>query len=354
MKTLTPRLLFIALVIGCLSSAGRPQVLRAAGLELGIQFFPGLSITGTVGSVQAVQYKTNLEAAEWMHLAYLQVTNVPHLFLDTAAPPRERRFYRAVQTAPATFGELQALPEEEQRFFRAAMGLPELVLIQPGTFLMGSPGAEVGRNSDEGPQTLVTLTRAFYMGKYEVTQSEYAKVSGTNAAAFPTNPNLPMEMVSWPDAMAHCHRLNQREAAAGRLPAGWAYRLPTEAEWEYCCRAGKATRYSFGDDLTGTEIAKYAWFGEVNTGRTRPVGTKLPNPWGLYDMHGNVWELCLDAWTYTGGSATNPQGTGSGRMTRGGSWHSSAARCRAASRNPYDTVGREAWVGFRVVLAPVP
>ena len=339
----------LSLSLGILSFAASGTTQPVA---LQIQFHPSLSITGAVGTVHSIQYTTNLALPDWNVLTLVQLTNNPHFHVDSSTPVGERRFYRSVAVVPATFEALQLLPAAEQRFFRTAMGLPEMILLNPGAFIMGSPSTEVGRASDEGPQTLVVLTRNFYLGKYEVTQAEYAKVMNNNPASFPSNPTFPMEMVSWNDATAFCVRLTQREAAAGRLPAGWTYRLPTEAEWEYACRANRVTRYSFGDDLSGTLLAQYAWFGEVDTGRTRPVGTKLPNPWGLHDMHGNVWELCRDAMTYTGGSVTNPIGTGSGRMSRGGSWHSLAPRCRSATRNPYDAISREPWVGFRIALAP--
>jgi len=340
--------------MACLGSVIVVPQLAAAqtSTTLGIEVYSGLSITGAVGSVHSVQYRTNLALSEWNFLTNLELTNNPHLHVDSTAPVRERRFYRTLKIEPASFDELQSLPDREQRFFRTAKGLPELVWIDPGTFVMGSPSTEVGRASDEGPQTQVTLTRGFYMGKYEVTQSEFAKVNGGNAGGFPSNPNLPVEMVSWLEATAHCQKLTQREATAGRLPTGWVYRLPTEAEREYACRAGRATRYSFGDDAAGTDLVQYAWYDELLSGETHVVGTKLPNPWGLYDMHGNVWELCQDALTYVGGSVTNPVGTSSGKMTRGGSWHSGATRCRSATRNPYpDVNAREAWVGFRIVLA---
>jgi formylglycine-generating enzyme required for sulfatase activity len=326
--------------------------LGAQAVDLRLQLYPSLLINGEVGTVHAIQFTTNLALPFWDPLVLVELTNNPHLHVDTTAPAGEQRFYRTVAIAPASFEELLLLPDSEQSFFRTAIGLPELIQIDPGNFLIGSPATEAGRGSDEGPQTLVTLTRSFYLGKYEVTQAEYAKVIGINSSAFPSNPNLPMEMVSWTDATTFCTKLTQREASAGRLPAGFVYRLPTEAEWEYACRAGRTTRYSFGDDLTGAALGQYAWYGEVDTGRTRPVGTRLPNPWGLYDMHGNVWELCRDALTYTGGSVTNPVGIGSGKMSRGGSWHSLSPRCRSATRNPYNTINREPWVGFRVALAP--
>ena len=338
-------------VLACLALWMSVPRTIAQPVDLQLQLYPGLNIAGAVGSVHSVYYTTNLLLQDWTLLTLLHLTNNPHLQVDSTAPALERRFYRSVEIAPMSFAQLQQLPDREQRFFRAAMGLPEMVFINPGTLLMGSPASDTDRVADETPQTLVTLTRGFYLGRYEVTQAEYSKINGVNPGAFPSNPNLPMEMVSWNDATTFCTRLTQREAAAGRLTPGWTYRLPTEAEWEYACRAGKTTRYSFGDDFNNASLVQYAWYGDIDTGRTHPVGTKLPNPWGLYDMHGNVWELCRDAMTYTGGSVTNPVGTGTAKTSRGGSWHSSAVRCRAATRNPYTTTNREPWVGFRVALA---
>ena len=339
----------LSLVLGVINFA--PQTL-AQPATLQPQLFVGVAITAAVGTVHSIQFTTNLTITNWNFLTFVQLTNNPHLHIDTTTPARESRFYRTVAIAPASFDELQLLPDRERRFFQVSLGLPELVRINPGTFIMGSPTSEPGRGSDEAPQTGVTLTHGFYLGKYEITQAEYAKVMSNNPAAFPTNPDYPVEMVSWTDATTFATRLTQRESTAGRLPAGWTYRLPTEAEWEYACRAGTTTRYSFGDDLNSTLLTQYAWYGEVDTGRPRPVGTKLPNPWGLHDMHGNVWEHCRDALTYTGGNLTDPVGTGTARMTRGGSWHSLAPRCRSAARNPYTTTIREPWVGFRIALAP--
>ncbi len=231
-----------------------------------------------------------------------------------------------------------------------------MVWIPPGTFTMGSPATEAGRGSDEGPQTQVTLTRGFFMGRYEVTQGEYEAVQGSNPSRW-KGTNLPVDQATWNDAVAYCQALTQRERSAGRLPAGWEYRLPTEAQWEYACRAGTTTRFSFGDIDAGLE--QYGWY-TVNSGsRTHPVGGKQPNPWGLYDMHGNVWEWCLD-WSesYPGGSVSDPTGpsTGSSRVFRGGGWRHVASNCRSAERNYtipsyYDPHGN---LGFRVALVQVP
>ena len=236
-----------------------------------------------------------------------------------------------------------------------------MVWIPPGTFLMGSPTNEVDRWHDEGPQTRVTLSRGFYVGKYEVTQGEYLRVMGSNPSWFSTNSgdaedlSRPVEVVTWFDATNYCGLLTERERAAGRLLEGYVYRLPTEAEWEYACRAGTTTRFSYGDDPGYTKLTDYAWLWDNGDDRTHPVGQKLANPRGLHDMHGNVWEWCADWYgTYPGSSVTDPQGpdTGSVRVIRGGGCSSKPDYCRSAARSNYypDYGGSDA--GFRVVLAP--
>jgi len=246
-----------------------------------------------------------------------------------------------------------------------------LVAIPAGTFTMGSPDSEPARWSDEGPRTRVTLSQGFWMGKYEVTQSEYLAVMGSNPSYFQGG-NLPVERVSWNDAVAYCAALTTRERSAGWLPAGYIYRLPTEAEWEYACRAGTTTPFHYGSALRSGMANFYGYYeyppcggstwycynpSGTYLGRTTSVGSYAPNAWGLYDMHGNVWEWCQDWYgTYPGGSVSDPQGapTGSYRVFRGGSWYyyGGAGICRSADRG-YDSpaLGYHG-LGFRVVLAP--
>ena len=227
-----------------------------------------------------------------------------------------------------------------------------MVWIRPGTFTMGSPSDEKDRNSREGPQTKVTISRGFLMSKYEVTQAQYKAVMGVNPSEHKGD-NKPVEKVSWHDAVAYCAKLTGKEKAAGRVPGGYEYRLPTEAEWEYACRAGTTTAFSFGDDVS--KLGEYAWYGGNSSSTTHPVGEKKPNGWGLYDMHGNVWEWCQDWYAnYPGGSVTDPQGpaTGSFRVNRGGSWIDSAGYCRAALRDGNGPGYRVSHLGFRPVLAP--
>ncbi len=250
----------------------------------------------------------------------------------------------------------------------AVPGPLAMVWIPAGTFQMGSPLTEVDRQSHEGPQMEVTISNGFWMGQYEVTQAEYEEIAGVNPSFFNgvqdwptpgidygTDTNRPVEQVSWEDAVAFCATLTDRERLAGRIPQGSHYRLPTEAEWEYACRAGSFTRFSYGDDSGYTLLANYGWYLGNSNRRTHPVGEKLPNAWGLYDMHGNVWEWCLDWYgPYPGGAVMDPKGpaTGSFKVIRGGTLGWNPDRCRSANR---DTPrGQTFDFGFRVVLASSP
>jgi formylglycine-generating enzyme required for sulfatase activity len=238
----------------------------------------------------------------------------------------------------------------------------EMIWVEPGTFTMGSPESEVGRGNDE-TQHEVTLTKGFYLGKYEVTQSQYEAVmtgntDGLNAtpSQYSGNPDRPVEKVSWNDIQVFLTRLNAQEA--GNIPTGWGYVLPTEAQWEYACRAGTTTAYSWGDTIASDD-ANYNWDGDWNTGtdfqQTRDVGQYSANPWGFFDMHGNVWEWTADAYgTYASGAQTDPfneGATGSNRVARGGSWGYAGSYSRSAKRftNDYPSNRRNV-IGFRVGL----
>jgi len=239
-----------------------------------------------------------------------------------------------------------------------------MVAIPPGTFQMGSPEplnvAPYFNQVFSQPAHAVTISRPFWVGKYEVTQVEYHALMGSNPSFF-QGPQLPVDTVTWRDAMAYCQALTAQEQAAGRLPSGYVYRLPTEAEWEYCCRAGTATEFHYGPSL-GCGQASF-WFSEhtnslCGISSTAIVGSHAPNAWGLHDLHGNVAEWCLDSWN---GSANYPVGpvsdplvtTGLGRVLRGGSWGSPSNFCRAAERNRSDPGVTRSNYGFRVVCAPV-
>jgi formylglycine-generating enzyme required for sulfatase activity len=228
--------------------------------------------------------------------------------------------------------------------------LLNMVAIQAGTFQMGS--ASIGGTSV--PVHSVTITRPFWMGKYEVTQAEYQAVMGNNPS-FWRAPQRPVETVPQFSAMAYCAALTTAEAAAGRIPDGYQYRLPTEAEWEYVCRAGTTTEWSTGASLSTSQ----ANFNNPSSGQTTVIGSYAANPWGLFDMHGNVWEWCLDSWdgsaNYTSSAVSDPFVPGvSGRYVfRGGGWRETADGCRSALRagNIFGSTFNS--VGFRVVLAPV-
>jgi formylglycine-generating enzyme required for sulfatase activity len=229
-----------------------------------------------------------------------------------------------------------------------------LVLIPKGTFMMGSPESEQGRNEIEN-QHEVTISKDYYLGVYEVTQAQYEKVMGKNPSSFQgakvgnENADLPVENVSWDDTVEFCKKLSDlpEEKKASR-----EYRLPTEAEWEYACRAGSKTAYAF-DDEEGL-LPEYGWFKRNSSDRTHTVGLLEPNAWGLYDMHGNVWECCSDRYgDYPKGAVSDPSGpkVGSDRVYRGGSWCNGAAFCRSATRYGIDPSDRISDYGFRVALS---
>ena len=241
-----------------------------------------------------------------------------------------------------------------------------LVAIPAGSFVMGSPTSEPARYTDETQHT-VTLTKGFCIGKFAVTQGEYLAVMGTNPSYFPGDLSRPVEQVTWYDATNYCAQLTARERSAGRLPAGYVYRLPTESEWEYACRAGTTTPFHYGNELRSGMANFYGYYEYrvgnpsyynalgIYLGRTTSVGSYAPNAWGLYDMHGNVWEWCQDWYgPYPGGAVSDPQGApaGSSRVIRGGDWFYYANFCRSARRNFYDPTSRYRYFGFRVVLAP--
>jgi formylglycine-generating enzyme required for sulfatase activity len=231
--------------------------------------------------------------------------------------------------------------------------------IEPGTFIMGSPKGEVGRDSGE-TQHEVTLTRGYWMGKYEVTQAQYEAVMGKNPSNF-KGADLPVEQVSWFDAMDFCLKLTASERTAGRLPEGYEYTLPTEAQWEYACRAGTTTSLNSGfGSITDEEKClgpdQVSWYKYNSKETTHPVGQKLSNAWGLYDMHGNVWEWCLDWYEeYPTSAVVDPTGADAGmyHVMRGGAWNNPAKLIRSASRS-YNTPRVSYFnTGFRVALTPV-
>ena len=239
-------------------------------------------------------------------------------------------------------------PEANHRIADLAL---ELIWVEPGSFEMGSPADEPDRHKAEGPRTRVTLSKGFWLGKTEITQAQYAAIAGTNPSAFrEAGPDAPVERVSWKDAMAFCRKLTERERAAARLPAGYVYTLPTEAQWEYAYRAGTTGTYPGEPDAM-------AWLDRNSGQTTHRVATKTPNAWGFHDMAGNVLEWCLDWYgNYPGGAVTDPSGPGRGyyRIARGGSWRTDARLGRSAARSGGSEGRVDYTIGFRVALAAMP
>jgi formylglycine-generating enzyme required for sulfatase activity len=223
----------------------------------------------------------------------------------------------------------------------------KLVLIPAGEFQMGAADGESGANPDEKPQHRVRITKPFYLGVCEVTQAEYVRVMGRNPSNFKGKDGLlPVESVSWEEAQDFCRKLS---GLPDEQRASAVYRLPTEAEWEYACRAGTETAYGLVEHAD--KLREFAWCGEDSASQTNPVGQKKPNAWGLYDVHGNVWEWCADWYgNYLASAVEDPTGpiTGSERVHRGGAWHSSAEFCRSAKRSDAPLDFRNDGLGFRV------
>ncbi len=228
--------------------------------------------------------------------------------------------------------------------FTCGSGDLALLWIPGGTFVMS---AVQGSDND----TRVTISRGFWLGRTEVTQEQWqAVMENVPRPSRFKGSDRPVERVSWVLAMEFCRKLTDRERAVGRLPESYEYTLPTEAQWEYACRAGTTGAFA-------GEIGALAWYELNSGGQTHPVAQKLPNAWGLYDMHGNVIEWCADGYSgYPGGAVTDPMtdysgpSSGSSRIVRGGGWSSSAGQCRSASRTWQGL--NFGGSGFRLALAP--
>ena len=221
----------------------------------------------------------------------------------------------------------------------------ELVLIPPGKFQMGSPKDEKDHFGSEIPQHEVTITKPFYMGVYVITQEQYEQVMGKNPSSFRGAQN-PVETVSWDDAVEFCKMLSKK--------TGRTVHLPTEAQWEYTCRAGSKTRFSYGHDDDYRNVGDHSWNIENSEGQPHPVGQKKPNDWGLFDMHGNVWEWCSDWWegTYANAKDKDPEGPakGANHVIRGGCWRSPPSSCRSAVRSGCGPGDRFNNLGFRIFV----
>jgi len=239
-------------------------------------------------------------------------------------------FSKLLQISPVV-----AYPDDNLSSSRIEM---EFVRIPSGDFMMGSPDGEDGRLDNESPVHKVTIKNSFYLGKYPVTQKQWEKVMGSNSSSFKGD-DLPVESVSWMDVQEFIKKLNEMEGTD-------EYRLPSEAEWEYACRAGTTTRYSFGVDES--KLGDYAWYDKNSDSKTHPVGQKKPNSWDLYDMHGNVWEWVQDSY-HSNYNGAWEDGDSPYRVIRGGCWGDDAGNCRSANLNGDDSGSRSSSVGFRLL-----
>ncbi len=313
--------------------------IEAAPKALGLRLDPvfKLTVEGPAGNPALVEWAGDV-AGPWTTWTNVLVNAAGTVLLDLSAAP-VRRFYRVV-------------PDPRP------VGPPGFVWIPPGTFIMGSPEDEGDRSADER-QHPVTLTQGFWMSDHEVTQAEYQAVMNANPSGMKSDARRPVTLVSWDEAVSYCQRLTQRDRADGRINPGQAYRLPTEAEWEYAARAGStAARYGVLDDI--------AWWPGNSGDIIHPVKQKAPNAWGLYDMIGNVAEWCSDWYAeYPSGSVTDPTGpsTGTERVCRGDSYRFTNYHIppndgprlgRAADRHrAAPSTFRNSVLGFRIALSPI-
>ena len=240
-------------------------------------------------------------------------------------------------------------PEGGKNVFIPGLEL-ELIWLAPGEFTLGSPDNESGRDIDEGPQTRVSLTKGFWMGKYEVTQAQWNEIMGANLSRFSrVGAEAPVDQVTWEEAIDFCQKVSIREQRAGRLPEGYFYTLPTEAQWDYAARGGKT-------DSNVGKLDDIAWFQLNSKDSTHRVGQKLPNAWDLYDLIGNVSEWCFD-WKdeYPGNRVVDYCGPSSGslKVYRGGNCLDSVPNCRISLRSGGDPTTRIDRVGFRICLREV-
>jgi formylglycine-generating enzyme required for sulfatase activity len=304
---------------------------------------------GSIAKRGYVQREMKLALDAWQEMPEGTIHTIPVRIDECDVPESFRRyqwvnlffpngFDRIVRAIRAEIAKQPATTDStSETTFTNSIGM-EFVLIPAGTFMMGSPDSDTEARSNEKPAHRVAISQPFYLGRYPVTQAQWEAVMGNNPSRFRGNPNCPVENVSWNDVRTFLHKLTEREE-------GGDYRLPTEAQWEYACRAGTETPRYYHD------IDAIAWHTGNSNAQPQPVGQKLPNAWGLYDMLGNVSEWCHNGWqTYTVDAAVDPMGptdVGATRVIRGGGWVFSALIVRAASRFRFDPGNRFDFLGFR-------
>jgi sulfatase modifying factor 1 len=340
----------VVALLFCLSSlTASPQ----SAPNLAIHLASGkaaLTVSAEAGSPCTVQFATNLPATEWFPLTNATLATGSVQVTDPQTPAGER-FYRALIPVPTN-----------------------MVWVPAGSFVMGSPTNEIQRSTNE-LQHPVSFTNGFFVARFLVTQSNWISMMGTNPSYFvPSNGftadlNRPVEEVNWFDASNYCFALTRQQQGGGQIFTNWFYRLPTESEWEYACRAGTTNAFYLGDNLLSGQAnfnGMYEYLdgvGDTNDasgvelGRTSDVGAYAPNAFGLYDMAGNVWEWCQDWFTnYPVGAVTDPQGPTNGleRVFRGGTLNAVGHLCRSAQRDLASPTTAVNTIGFRVVLSSVP
>ncbi len=292
----------------------------------------------------------------------------PKLELQLSSPQAlVRRMDQQLELVERLLAEADAAQSLATVSITNSLGM-KMLWCPPGEFLMGSPKDEKGRIKTEN-QVQVRISQGFWLARTPVTQGQWQALMGNNPSKLKGSKDLPVEMVSWDDAAEFCDKLNAQE----NLPNSYRYSLPTEAQWEYACRAGTTTPFHFGSTLNGTEancIGILPYGTEIEgpeLGQTTVVGSYSPNAWGLHDMHGNVWEWCVDGYVDELPGGTDPTGPATGachlfngvsyddvathcRMFRGGSWDDFANLCRSATRGFKPPGSRSRTLGFRPAL----
>ena len=351
-----PNIKSAAIIIGA-SGLGQWQIIELHTLtsqfvEQGIKVIPVL-LPGVTGLPEKLLF---LRQFNWVSFKDIKDDDAFYRF-EWGITGKKPQLTNFSQSSPASQSPSLSIPQSPQSFTETLPGniKLEMVKIPAGSFLMGTEEAEVirlckeYRTDDykyEMPQHRVNL-QEFYLGKYPITQEQYQAIMGNNPSRFKDNPKNPVENVRWNDAQAFCQKLSEE--------TGKKYRLPSESDWEYACRAGTQTHYYFGDNAE--QLREYAWYRDNSGSTTHLVGQKKPNNWGLYDMHGTVWEWCEDRWYENygdspkdGGSWNENYSQSSAKVLRGGSWSGYARDCRSANRGWNYADFRGFGIGFRVAL----